>query len=100
MIPIKLEFLSQKSIKLEKQLGSQEINYGKTNNIQKKPPTLAVKDDVRNATVKPETTRRGDDETGRLPYNATITSPRLMQPSRGKDPLSSQSSAFQRVCML
>ncbi|XP_068734752.1 uncharacterized protein [Montipora capricornis] len=96
MIPIKLEFLSQKSIKLEKQLGSQEINYGKTNHIQKKPPTLAVKDDVSNATVKPETTRRRDDETGRLPYNATITSPRLMRPSRGKDPLSSQSSAFQR----
>ena len=38
-----------------------------------------MQDAVRNVTIKPETTRRQDDVTGRLPRHTGYTSPRMTQ---------------------
>ena len=56
---------------------------------------FGVQDVIRNVTIKPETTRRQDDVTGRLPH-VSFTSSRMVQSSLGNS-AGSQKNAFQKV---
>ena len=46
---------------------------------QKVASSFVVQDAVRNVTIKPETTKRQDEVTGRLPRYTRYTSPRMMK---------------------
>ena len=46
---------------------------------QKVTSSFVVQDAVRNVTIKPETTKRQDEVTGRLPNYTRYTSPRMMK---------------------
>ena len=52
---------------------------------------------MRNVTIKPETTRRQDDVTGRLPRHASHSSPRMKQSWVKNSAYSSHKSAFPKV---
>ena len=59
---------------------SQNIGFAKTTLAEQKvASSFVVQDAVRNVTIKPETTKRQDDVTGRLPRYTRYTSPRMMK---------------------
>ena len=71
-------------------------------NEQKLPSSFVVQDAVRNVTIKPETTRRQDDVTGRLPRYTRYTSPRMMK-ARARTQeltLNSHRDVPQKVCRI
>lgn len=71
-------------------------------NEQKLTSSFVVQDAVRNVTIKPETTRRQDDVTGRLPRHTRYTSPRMIKANaRAQDStLNSFRNVPQRVCSI
>jgi len=69
-----------------KQHGDKETDSNQTNGFakttlaeQKLASSFVVQDAVRNVTIKPETTKRQDDVTGRLPHYTRYASPRMMK---------------------
>ena len=52
---------------------------------QKVASSFVVQDAVRNVTIKPETTKRQDEVTGRLPRYTRYTSPRMKAQARVQD---------------
>ena len=59
---------------------SQDNGFAKTNLAEQKvASSFVVQDAVRNVTIKPETTKRQDEVTGRLPHHTRYTSPRMMK---------------------
>lgn len=80
--PGKLLSLFQKS----RQQSDKETDSNQNNDFtkttldeQKLASSFDVQDAVRNVIIKPETTRRQDDVTGRLPRYTRYTSPRMMK---------------------
>lgn len=64
---------------------------------QKMASTLVIKDVIGNVAIKPETTRRQDDVTGRLPHHTSFSSRRMMQPSGANAAFRSQKNTFHEV---
>lgn len=59
---------------------SQNNGFAKTTLAEHKvASSFVVQDTVRNVTIKPETTKRQDDITVRLPHYTSYTSPRMMK---------------------
>lgn len=59
---------------------SQNNSFAKTTLAEHKvASSFVVQDTVRNVTIKPETTKRQDDITVRLPHYTSYTSPRMMK---------------------
>ena len=59
---------------------SQNNSFAKTTLAEQKvASSFVVQDAVRNVTIKPETTKRQDDVTGRLQHYTRYTSPRMMK---------------------
>lgn len=99
-LTIKILFLSQKSRKQDNQ--EMGFNQNKSNKVttfagQRVASNFGIQDVIRNVTIKPETTRRQDDVTGRLPH-ASFTSSRMVRSSLGNSTIGSQNNAFQKVC--
>lgn len=59
---------------------SQNNGFAKTTLAEHKvASSFVVQDTVRNVTIKPETTKRQDDITVRLPHYTSYTSPKMMK---------------------
>lgn len=59
---------------------SQNNGFAKTTLAEHKvASSFVVQDTMRNVTIKPETTKRQDDITVRLPHYTSYTSPRMMK---------------------